>query len=49
MYYRAVDVAESAGSTFIVLPKGVQNPNIIIARISEALKGREAPVVKEGV
>jgi hypothetical protein len=40
MYYRAVDFAERAGSTLIVLPKGAQNPSVIIDRLSDALRGR---------
>jgi hypothetical protein len=40
MYYRAVSIAESAGSRLIVLPKGAQNPDVIVQRMSDALNGR---------
>lgn len=37
MYYKACDLAESAGAKLIVLPKGAQNPRVVVERIHELL------------
>jgi hypothetical protein len=37
MYYKACDLAESAGAKLIVLPKGAQNPRVVVDRIHELL------------
>lgn len=37
MYYKACDLAESAGAKLVVLPKGAQNPRVIMTRLLEML------------
>lgn len=37
MYYKACDLAESAGAKLVVLPKGAQNPRVIVERLREML------------
>jgi hypothetical protein len=37
MYYKACDLAEGAGAKLLVLPKGAQNPRVIVERLRDML------------